>query len=506
MKRMIGNVQRHLGRIACSLLLGAIALNSQGCGSNLQPWHTEDLTEEFTAEKAEEVGTFNGYRQLEDKLFAQLQEQVYERVGTGPEYDLVRYSAGSAADPQARKPNWNRTFELPAHAPVGGALLLHGMSDSPYSLRALAEALNRRNYWVIGLRLPGHGTAPSGLTSITRQDMAAAVRLAMEHLAAKVGPKPIHIAGYSTGAALALDFALNALAGSAAPVPASLILISPAIGIHPAAALAGFKDGLSVLPGLKGLAYAQILPEFDPYKYNSFATNAGAVVHRLTRSVARRIAARARSNPSAVLPPTLVLKSTVDATVSTEAVVDSLLNRLAPNRHELVLFDINRFAVKSTLLVSDPRSLTDRLLGNERLPFTFTLVTNEDPESAVVVARRKPPFSAVASETALLDATWPVDVISLSHVALPIPLDDPLYGQRPPTNKDVLFLGQMPIQGERGLLKLSGDWLLRLRYNPFYTFLEQRAVEWIAAATPKPMGQGAPEKKPANFVGGDWSD
>jgi len=463
------------------LLFGAILLNVQGCGTTLQPWHTADLSEEYSAHKTDEIRTFDDYTQLEDKLFTQLKEEVYDQVGTGPEYELVRYSGGSAADPEGHKPNWNRSFELPAQSPVGGALLLHGMSDSPYTLRALAEALNRRSYWVVGLRLPGHGTAPSGLTSVTRQDMAGAVDLAMKHLANKVGTRPIHMAGYSTGAALALDFSLNALDGSTSPVPASLILISPAIGIHPGAALVSFVDGLSALPGLKSLAYAQILPEFDPYRYNSFAINAGDVVHRLTRSVARRVVARARSNPTNVLPPTLILKSTVDATVSTDAVLDRLLNRLAPGRHGLVLFDINRFAVKSTLLVSDPRSLTNRLLGDATLPFTFTLVTNKTPESTEVVALTKAPFSAIASETELLDLRWPLDVISLSHVALSIPLDDPLYGERPPTNKNALFLGQMAIQGERGLLKLSGDWLLRMRYNPFYPFFEQRILDWVEA-------------------------
>ena len=72
------------------------------------------------------------------------------------------------------------------------------------------------------------------------------------------------------------------------PVPASLVLISPAIRIHPMAALARYKNALSAVPGLGGLAWLQLLPEFDPYKYNSFATNAGAVVHRLTRSVDER--------------------------------------------------------------------------------------------------------------------------------------------------------------------------------------------------------------------------
>jgi alpha-beta hydrolase superfamily lysophospholipase len=314
------------------------------------------------------------------------------------------------------------------------------------------------------------------------------VRLGMEHLAARLGgDAPIHIVGYSTGATLALDFTLDAMAGSASPVPASLVLISPAIRIHPAAALARFKDALAVLPGLERLAWSQILPEFDPYKYNSFATNAGDVVHRLTRSVERRLAARARSNAGEILPPTLVFKSTVDATVTTEAVVDGLLGLLAPDRHELVLFDINRAAVTSTLLIADPAPLTDRLMADDALPFTVTFVTNQSPKSATVVARRKAPFSAAVSDEERLGLAWPAGVVSLSHVALPFPPDDPLYGRRPSETEDVVFLGEMALHGERGLLRLPGDWLLRQRYNPFYDFLETRVVAWLDAA-----GRGRP--------------
>ncbi|MGD8543140.1 MAG: hypothetical protein PVI39_12675, partial [Desulfobacteraceae bacterium] len=101
-------------------------------------------------------------------------------------------------------------------------------------------------------------------------------------------------------------------------------------------------------------------------------------------------------------------------------------------------------------------------------------------ESVAVVARRQAPFSGEAFPDEPLDLAWPAGVISLSHVALPFPPDDPLYGQRPPDNQDVLFLGQMAIQGERGLLKLSSDWLLRLRHDPFYAYLEERVLAWLA--------------------------
>ncbi len=489
----IRRVSRVRSRMVAAFLAMAIPMVLAACdGPAFEPWHTEDLTEEFTAEKADDIRTFDDYLRLEDRLFAELEEKVYAEVEIGPAHALQRFSAGSAADPQVRDPNWNRSFELTAEAPVGGVLLLHGMSDSPYSLRALGEALNRQNYWVLGLRLPGHGTAPSGLKHIAPEDLTAAVRLGMRHLASKLNGKPLHMIGYSTGGPLAVEFSLDALDGLVSPPPASLTLISPAIGIHPAVALAKWKNRLAILPGLERFAWTQILPEFDPYKYNSFATNAGDVVHRLTRSVAGRVAARARSGGNADFPATLVFQSTVDFTVSTDAIVDRLLRQLPPDRHGLVLFDINREAVKSLLLVSDPGPVTARLMADVTLPFAVTLVANETPETTRVVSFHKPPFAPEAERGGPLDAAWPLDVVSLSHVALPIPPDDPLYGQRPPGNKDVLFLGQMPLQGERGLLKLSGDWLLRLRNNPFYDFLETRTVEWMNEAGGRTPDAGKP--------------
>jgi hypothetical protein len=40
----------------------------------------------------------------------------------------------------------------------------------------------------------------------------------------------------------------------------------------------------------------------------------------------------------------------------------------------------------------------------------------------------------------------------------------------------------MAIQGERGLLALPLEWLLRLRYNPFYDYLEARGISRGARA------------------------
>lgn len=451
-----------------------------GCGGQpLQPWHTVHLAEEFEANMADDVGDFAGYLALEDRLFAELEAEVYAEVATGPEYSLVRYSSGSAADPKRRQPDYNRTFELRAEEPRGGILLLHGLSDSPYSLHTLGEKFHEEGFWVIGLRLPGHGTAPSGLMRARWQDMAAAIRLAMDHLVAQVGQKPVHIIGYSTGAALALDLAVDSIGNPDQQTPASLILISPAIGISRAAALAGPTAALGRVPGFGRLSWASITPEFDPYKYNSFTVYAGAQVHKLTRSVANRVAAIARSTDANAMPPILVFKSAVDATVSTTAVIDRLLSHFSDNGNELVLFDINRSAAKSILLVSDPGPLTNLLMNDASLPFAITLIANENPESANVVAHYKPPNSQDILTTESLGLAWPASVISLSHVALPFSPDDPLYGRIPPEHDDVFYLGQVQIRGERGLLRISSDWLMRLRYNPFYSVLETRALDWV---------------------------
>jgi len=458
----------------------AVSLGIKGnSGPPLQPWHTEHLSAEFTARKADDVRTFADYLALEDRLFEQLREEVYDATETGPAYRLVRYSSGSAADPESRQPNLNRSYELRVDEPRGAILLLHGMSDSPYSLRSLGKALHERGYWVLGLRLPGHGTAPSALKRASWRDMAAAVRLSMTHLAKQVGQKPIHVIGYSTGATLALDLTLDSLDGQIQPTPTSLVLISPAIGITRLAALAGTTAALGRLPGLGRLAWSEIVPEFDPYKYNSFTSNAGAQVHRLTRSVADRVAELARSGRGNSMPPMLVFKSTVDATVSTAAVVDRLLQHFPDNGNELMLFDINRSAVNTVLLVSDPGPFTDRLMTDATLPFAVTLITNKDQKSVAVVARYKPPQAANVTKTEALHLDWPRGVISLSHVALPFSTHDPLYGEYPPDSAKDLYLGQISIRGERGLMRISSDWLLRLRYNPFYTVLETRVFEWL---------------------------
>ncbi|MDH5171748.1 MAG: alpha/beta hydrolase, partial [Gammaproteobacteria bacterium] len=166
-----------LGCLLTALAVGVYLLDSR---PDLSVWHTADLDEEFTA--ASGLTDFSQYLALEDRLFEQLDRLVYAEVPVGPENAINRYSRGSLADPGRWPVNWNRSFELGQEQPRAGVLLLHGLSDSPYSMRALGESLHGSGAMVLGLRIPGHGTAPSGLVETRWQDMAAAVRLAARHV------------------------------------------------------------------------------------------------------------------------------------------------------------------------------------------------------------------------------------------------------------------------------------------------------------------------------------
>ena len=95
-KRMNARLKWSVLAVAVGAL--AYALLSPGdSGPPLEPWHTEELTAEFTAQRADEIRTFDDYRRLEDELFAELDEKVYARVETGSEFALSRYSPGSPA-------------------------------------------------------------------------------------------------------------------------------------------------------------------------------------------------------------------------------------------------------------------------------------------------------------------------------------------------------------------------------------------------------------------------
>lgn len=462
-----------LGAVTVLIIVFVVYLNSR---ADLQVWHLVELNEEFTV--GSELADFEDYLALEDRLFRQLDELVYATVRPDQHHAINRYSRDSLSDPQRWSPNWNRSFVLSAKSPKAGVLLLHGMSDSPYSLRHLGDRLHAAGTNVVGLRVPGHGTAPSGLVDVTWQDMAAAVELAMRYLAEQSGDKPLYIVGYSNGAALAVHYALTTLDDAARPPVERVVVLSPAIGVTRVAALAIWQARLGHLFGLEKLAWNAILPEYDPFKYGSFAVNAGNVIYLLTNEIQEDLTALEESGKLEGFPPILAFSSVVDATVSTPALIKGLFERLPAGEHELVLFDINRMAEIGPFLKWDPTEIVQALQANSNQAFTLSVVTNENTRNERVIVHRKQPGEKDATDFDL-GLSWPQDLYSLSHVALPFPPHDPLYGGQPPGEGSGLRLGDIAFRGERGVLQVSASDMLRIRWNPFYPYIESRVLEFF---------------------------
>jgi len=313
----------------CGAIAGALTLyvlHARGM-PDLKPWHEYELERDFRAADAGE--TFEAYLAREERVFRSLAEQVDRNRRAETTYN--RFVAESPVDPAGFDPNWNRSFVLDTAQPRGAALLLHGLSDSPYSLRAVGEHLHARGFYVVGLRIPGHGTAPSALAQARWNDWREAVRVAAHHVAARSGDGPFAIVGYSNGAALATDYTLGALENDEEPVPARLVLFSAALGVSKTAALAHFQRELARVPGLEKLGWTDILPEYDPYKYNSFPIEAGEQIYDLTTQLQRRLAERAQAGTLAAFPPVLAFQSAVDATIPADSVMVYLLDHLPKN-------------------------------------------------------------------------------------------------------------------------------------------------------------------------------
>lgn len=472
MTRQLKNIAKLL-LVILATVLAVRAIQSQR-GPKLESWHVYTPRELKAAQL--DATDWAGYLAAEDRLFADVRREVSQRLAPEEQVPINRFFEGSPIHPGRRGRDWNRSTVLePEGPPRGAAVMLHGLTDAPYSMRHLARLYRDRGYLVLAIRLPGHGTVPAGLTDVTYDDWLAASRLALREARRRVGPAlPLHIVGYSNGAALAVSAALDALADQGQPRPDRLILLSPMIGVTRFARFAGIAGWPALFPAFAKAAWLDILPEFNPFKYNSFPVNAARQSYLLTSALQARITRAEREDRLKDLPPILAFQSAVDFTVSARAVTNALFGRLPANGSELVLFDINRQANVEGLLSPAADTLIDRLVPAAPRPFKLTVIANAAADQSEMVERVSAP-GASGEVIRPLGLSYPAGVFSLSHIALPFPVGDGLYGLNPDPADDVgIHLGALSTRGERGTLIMSLDALLRLSSNPFFPVVQER--------------------------------
>jgi len=475
------SIKRVLKRALWSILVIGMALLAMRAyrslgGPALQPWHTFVPTELSTDQM--DAGDWGRYLAQEDAIMASVQAEVSQKLAPGERVPINRYFEASPVYPARFAQNWNRSYVMePDGGPVGAVVLLHGLTDSPYSLRHVAKRYRDNGFVAVGIRLPAHGTVPAGLTHVRWEEWMAATRLAIREARRRVpAPAPLHLVGFSNGGALAMKYALDALGNPQLPRADRVVLLTPMIGITRFARFAGLASLPALLPPFANAAWLSVVPEFNPFKYNSFPVNGARQSFRLTDALQAQIQRMARAGELANLPPVLTFHSVIDFTVSTPVILKALYAHLPDNGSEIVLFDVNRTLKFAPLLRPSSYVAIDRLAPTAPAAYRFTAIANAGDDSEETVERSIAPGQLQAAVRPL-NLPYPPGIFSLSHLSIPIPMDDPLYGIHPdPASKgDYGYnLGAMAARGERGALIVDQDFLTRLPSNPFFPYLLER--------------------------------
>lgn len=167
-------------------------------------------------------------------------------------------------------------FELRQNNNHKAVLLIHGLTDSPFTYHDLAQIYFQQGYTVRTLLLPGHGTAADALSSINAKQWQQAVDYAIKRTIKDFDQ--VILGGYSTGAALLLNYLTVKPAN---PKITALMLFSPATEPHNKNGwLAKWIDRIPFVNWIDKDA------DIDFAKYESFPFNAATAADDAMRSIA----------------------------------------------------------------------------------------------------------------------------------------------------------------------------------------------------------------------------
>jgi esterase/lipase len=226
-----------------------------------------------------------------------------------------------------------------------GIVLIHGLFDSPYSMRPFGESLRAQCFYVLGLLLPDHGTRPGDFLDAHWEDWAAATHFAAMQLAQNA--EALYLSGHSAGGTLSL------LEAARNPDIDALVLFAPAFGITPAAKYAKYVEVLGKV--FAGAAWFEVRPDEAVYRYESTTFHSATETLALIETTKAELASQQRQ------VPVFMVASMQDNTVSTPEI--------------LAYMESNSHPVSHTLLYSQYR-----YTGNERTE----VVTSNAPAQRVL--------------------------------------------------------------------------------------------------------------------------
>ncbi|BBN80053.1 hypothetical protein PA25_00380 [Pseudoalteromonas sp. A25] len=212
-------------------------------------------------------------------------------------------------------------FELRQANRERAILLIHGLTDSPFTFHFLADTFYQQGYNVRAVLLPGHATAPSDLQLVKLSHWQALINYAITRTAEDF--EQFAVVGYSTGAALAVSH----VAQSDPENLRAMALISPATEPHNKHAW--LAKWIARIPFLNWLDEDA---DYDFAKYESFPWQAAALADAAMQGL------KTASLPDDL--PLFTAFSEVDSTIDSNASI-AMLKRFAstnPSPKKQVLY------------------------------------------------------------------------------------------------------------------------------------------------------------------------
>jgi alpha-beta hydrolase superfamily lysophospholipase len=187
-------------------------------------------------------------------------DSIYNSVQLPASKAYSKYAADNPSSPYREGKNLNASFELlPQGDLAGGILLVHGLTDSPFHVFDVGQWFADNGFYVIGLRLPGHGTVPGVRLNVAWEDWYAAVLFGARMVLNRIDDRTFYVGGFSTGGALTLQYTLDAVLNKAARTPDKLLLLSPAIGVSSLAQVTDWHKLITWLPFFDQFKWLEIV-------------------------------------------------------------------------------------------------------------------------------------------------------------------------------------------------------------------------------------------------------
>jgi carboxylesterase len=211
------------------------------------------------------------------------------------------------------------------------ALLIHGLTGTPYEMRYLGERLAARGIRVRGVRLAGHATAPEDLGQTTEENWYESVVRGFEELHACGDPTVV--IGLSCGAVLAAR-----LAADQPEAVAGLVMLAPAFFLPRSQTMA--LKAISGLGAMTKTIYLHNQRSSDIHDQSALLVHPTCRLMPLSAPIELlKLSAIVRAQLHRIKQPTLIMHSINDHTCPAKKNVDYLMQHLGSAQKRAVMLD-----------------------------------------------------------------------------------------------------------------------------------------------------------------------